>query len=542
MSESKPPTMARSRGQLATIYAPNSLFTFEGGAGACMARPFPNRTYEPESPNTKRLIHEQIVEFMEAWLRRATAGQNTIVPVVPERAIDQNALRDGGVRLPIGLLHFQVPERVGYVPFPTAFTCTRCSLHRYCEDGEDVAREAATFRNACPQGRRNCADDWQQLDVVLAHWSGAVEAVTPMRRRARPGTLAIEKLTACSVCGGERFYLRRNGSTFDRWRFECVECRTLREIQREDSDTLELLKQDLANGAPVRPQINMEPISYRASATYYAQGDRLLVFGADQFLTLLQGDNVGALGRFLAAQYGFPPPDLEDAEKERLLRDAGRGKEWDDFVALRDLVRGLEGTVPAAQLALLRDQMAQRETAWRETVFAAQAGAPGALAVAVSARQSFIRRFDPIRMAVEHRTLMEETLRAGARLRDDKQLSVDVTRPDEFMLPDTAADPARRGALSEQVARRLQMLGIAEMRLVRGLRICEYTFGYTRTSATPLVKREKAGTAEMPVRLNLFGRVKVGDSTLHPVLCLAWVSHTWRSERVSARPRIAERA
>lgn len=58
------------------------------------------------------------------------------------------------------------------------------------------------------------------------------------------------------------------------------------------------------------------------------------------------------------------------------------------------------------------------------------------------------------------------------------------------------------------------------MRLVRGLQICEYTFGFTRTSSVPLVKREKAGTTEMPVRLNLFGQVNVGDVMLHPVLCL----------------------
>jgi hypothetical protein len=520
MPETKAPTMARSRGQLATIYAPNSLFTFEGGEGACMARPFPNRGYEPASPHTKRLIHEQIVEFMESWLQRATSGQNTVVAVAPERALDRNALRDGAVQLPIGALHFQVPERVGYIPFPTAFTCTRCSLHRSCSEDADLAREASGFRGACPTGRKTCADDWQQLDVVLAHWSGAVEAVTPMRRRAKPGTLAIEKLTTCSTCGGERFYLRRNGATFDRWRFECVDCGTLREIQREDNDTLEALKQDLANGAAVRPQINMEPISYRASATYYAQGDRLLVFGADQFLALLQGDNVGALGRVMATQYGFPPPTLDDSEKERLLRDAGRGKEWDDLVALRDLVRGMESTVPAASLSLLRDQMAKCEAAWNETVFAARAGAPDALALAIGARRAFIRRFDPIRMAVEHRTLMEETLRAGACLADGKQLSTDVTRPDEFMLPDVAVDPERRGSLATQVSRRLGILGIAEMRLVRGLQICEYTFGFTRTSSTPLVRRDKAGAAEMPVRLNLLGRVRVGDSTLHPVLCL----------------------
>jgi hypothetical protein len=123
-------------------------------------------------------------------------------------------------------------------------------------------------------------------------------------------------------------------------------------------------------------------------------------------------------------------------------------------------------------------------------------------------------------MATEHKTLLEERLRAGATLPDGKQVSVDVTRPDDFMLPDGATDPIRRQALSDQVALRLRLLGIAEMRLLRGLQVCEYTFGYTRTSSTPLVKREKAGSAEMPVRLNLFERVRVGDLMLHPVLCL----------------------
>ncbi len=520
MSETRPPSMARSRGQLATVYAPNSLFTFEGGAGACMALPFANRTYEPQSPNTKRLIHEQIVEFMESWLLRATSGRNTIVPVTPERAIDRYALRDGGFHLPFPMLHFQVPERVGYVPFPTAFTCTRCSLHRHCSEDADLTREASGFRNACPEGRKNCADDWQQLDVVMAHWSGAVEALTPMRRRAKQGTLEIQQLTSCGACGSERFYLRRNSATFARWRFECVDCGTLREIRREDKDTLELLKQDVAGGAAVLPQINMEPVSYRASATFYPQGDRLLVFGKDEFLSLLQGGSATALGRFLAAQYGFALSTLDDSERERVLRDAGRGKEWEGYVGLRDYIRTLETTVPPASIALLREQVAKLEAEWSETVFATRASAPGSLVAAVEARQKFIRRFDPIRMAVEHRTLLDEALRAGASLGDGKQRSVDVTRPDEFMLPDGASEPARREGLAEQVSLRLRMLGIAEMRLVRGLEICEYTFGFTRTSSTPLIRREKAGAAEMPVRLNLLGRVRIGDSMRHPVLCL----------------------
>jgi hypothetical protein len=520
MADIKAPTMNRSRSQLATVYAPHSLFTFEGGVASCMARPVPNRTYEPAGSagaTTKRMIHEQIIEFAEAWLHRATEGQHTIVPVSPERALDWRALREGIVHLPIGSLHFQVPERVGYVPFPAAFVCTRCGLHRQCEGEVNFAYAAARFRDACPSGRASCANDWQQLDVVMAHWSGAVEALTPLQRHVDSTTLAIENYSACSTCRSQRFYLRRIGATFSRWHFECVDCGTLREIRLEDRDTLDALKQNLVNGDNVRPQINMEPVSCRASATYYPQGDRLLVFRDDQWISLLQSGNAAHLGCFLAAQYGFPPPTLDDAQKERLLRDAGLGVEWEGYVDLRKLVRTMEGA-PAA--ALLQQTMAERDACWNGTVFAGHAAAPGSLEAAIDARQSFIRRFDPIRMAVEHKTLLEERLRARAALPDGKQVSVDVTRPDGFMVPDSAADPTRRQALADQVAWRLRLLGIAEMRLVRGLQVCEYSFGYTRTSGTPLVKRDKAGDAEMPVRLNLIERVRVGDLMLHPVLCL----------------------
>jgi hypothetical protein len=467
------------------------------------------------------MIHEQIIEFMESWLRRATSGQNTIVPVNPERALDRNALREGAVHLPVGALHFQVPEKVGYVPFPAAFVCTSCELHRECEANADIAQEAARFRDACPRGRANCVDDWQQLDVVMAHWSGAVEALTPMRRYVKPNNLIVEKVRSCATCGSRRFFLRRNGSTFARWRFECVECRTLREIRLEDRDTLEDLKQELANGAAVLPQINMEPISYRASATYYSQGDRLLVFGDDSWTALLQTENNAHLGRFLAAQYGFPPPTLDDAKRERLLRDAGRGSEWERYVDIRSLLLSMRGTATDQALSYIEEKIAEDEARWNQSVFIAHAAAPGGLVAAVDVRQGFVRRFDPIRMAVEHKTLVEECLRAGATLPDGKQISVDVTRPDDFMIPDGMAnDPASRQTLADEVALRLKFLGIAEMRLLRALQVCEYTFGYTRTSSTPLVRRDKAGDAEMPVRLNIFERVRVGDVLLHPVLCL----------------------
>jgi hypothetical protein len=519
MPEPKPPTMNRSRGQLATVYAPHSLFTFEGGTGACMARPVANPPYESFNPTTKPMIHEQIIEFIGSWLRRATAGRDTVVPVCAERALDPRALREGSIHLPLAALHFQVPERVGYVPFPAAFVCTKCSLHRHCEEESNIAKEMPRFREACPNGRDSCADDWQQLDVVMAHWSGNVEALTPLRRYVNPTDLTVGKISSCATCGASRFYLRRAGSTFSRWRFECVECHTPREIRLEDRDTLEMLKQPLSSGQNVIPQINMEAVSYRASAVYYAQGDRLLVFGDDRWISLLQNTNAGALSKFLATQYGFPLPAFDEAERERAVRDAGRGKEWEGWVQMGALIKTIETTAPDAA-ALLRQQRAVVEANWNDTVLAARSLSPGSLVEAVDGRQQFVRRFDPIRMAVEHKTLLEERLRAGATLADGRALSVDVTRPDDFMLPDSAIAPASRATMIAEITRRLRVLGVSEMRLLRGLQVCEYTFGFTRTSSVPTVRREKAGSAEMPVRLNLFARVRVGDNVLHPVLCL----------------------
>ena len=177
-----PPTMLRSRGQLATSYAPHSLFTFEGGSGACMALSASGNRNAELRPITQRMISEQIQEYFEAWADRAMRAQNLRHPVPPSLAVDNRVLSDQAVRVRLGDLVFQVPDVVGYVPFPLAFSCTRCGLHRECRRLDRVAEEAARFRQACPTGAAGCADDWQQIDVVLTHWSGEIEAISPSYR------------------------------------------------------------------------------------------------------------------------------------------------------------------------------------------------------------------------------------------------------------------------------------------------------------------------------------------------------------------------
>jgi len=290
-------------------------------------------------------------------------------------------------------------------------------------------------------------------------------------------------------------------------------------LQR-DLQTLQLLGPLTDQNLAVFAEINMEPVSYRASATYYVHGDRLLVFDQDQYVSLLGGGQNGPLEGFLTTRYGYPPSQISDDDKAAILRAAGRGGEWDDYVGMRDLLAMLtaSGNATEAMIASSRSAMARWEDDWAGTVFAGRQQATPGIAAACRDRTRYVRRFDPVRMAVEHETLVQEKLHGG-QLSDGKEVSVDVTVLDQFLIPDGLGE-AEVALLRAEARRRRDLLGIAEMRLLRDVRLCEYTFGYTRTSSSPTVKRDKAGDAEMPVRLRLFDRVEVGDSARHPVLCL----------------------
>jgi hypothetical protein len=262
----------------------------------------------------------------------------------------------------------------------------------------------------------------------------------------------------------------------------------------------------------------MEPVSYRASAAYYVHGDRLLVFEEEKHLALLGEGRVPDLERTISAAFGYPAAALTDLEKQDLLKRAGREKEWDDQVQLISLLKMIEAQgVPEEMLASQRNVILKNEADWSATVFKAHGQAAPGIAAACRGRVDYVRRHDPLRMAVEHLTLKEEKLRGG-QMADGKEVSVDLTLLDPFLKPDGLPE-ADLQRLRDASAQSLRSLGIAEMRLIRDVKICEYSFAYSRTSSAPSVQRDKAGTADLPVRLRLFDKVEVADTSLHPVLC-----------------------
>lgn len=516
----KAPVMQRSRGQIATAYAPHSLFTFEGGRGACMALPTGHNTRQVLSNVTAHTIGEQIQEYFTTWADRATKGDNLSHAVPLELAVDKRVIVDGAVRVAIGEFAFQIPDRAEYKPFPLAFVCGRCGLYRNSRDANTLQRDAERFSTACPDGAaRNCADDWEQLDVVLAHWSGEVEPISPEYRHWHSARQEIQPINNCSNCGNDRFKLRRPPGPLGNWYFECVSCQQPRQILQRDRESLKILGPLIDAKSATWAEINMEPVSYRASAAYYVHGDRLLVFQDDKYLAQLNDRQTSDLERLISTQYGYPVASLNDSDRERILREAGREREWNNYELLKEMLRMAEAMpgVREDMLAAQRAQIARQDEEWAGSVFKAYAQAPEAVTSACRGRRDYVRKHDPLRMAVEHLTLEEEKLRGG-EMADGKAVSVDVAILDAFLRPDglSEADLRRQEGSSRQ---RLARLGISEMRLLRGVGICEYSFAYTRTSASPVVSREKAGDAEMPVRLRLFDKVEVADDSKHPILC-----------------------
>lgn len=513
-SERKPPTMTRSMRQLATVYSPGALFTWEGGLGACRAVAIPTRAMEMAAA-TRDLIREQIQEFLDSWLDRGRAGNypNGVAPN-EARLVDARLLRNGRPEVTEDKLAFVAAEKIGYEPFPLSFVCRRCDLHRFTRDVTTLVRDQTTFSQDCPNKKtgKECHEDWEQLDVVMVHWSGAVEAITPIRQHWDVNKKELLSFSSCNGCGGKNFKLLRKSTQFAGWKFECIDCGTSRPILMSDEFTYRSLGDEIAAGLARQAEVNMEPISYRASSAYYSQSDRVLVFKESEWLNLLQPSKLVELKTFLGRQYDYPGQELNDDEKKELLRKAGKLEEWN---VRQDLVRTAASLPPSARGSLLA-AIAQYDERWAKEVFTTLERGSANLAAKCVERSKFIRRFDPIRMAVEHKTLSHERLRSTAKV-DGRDACVDVVAPDKFLLP----DGANRDEVIGKVREKLRLLGIDEMRLIRDLQVCEFSFGYTRVSSTPTMTRpEKAGNQDLPVKLNMFDKITSNERPGFPVYCL----------------------
>jgi hypothetical protein len=72
-----PPRMTRSQPQLATVYAPGSIFTWEGGKAACLSVPIDGAAIDFSARQTRRdQIMESLQEFCQNWFGPRNGNQS----------------------------------------------------------------------------------------------------------------------------------------------------------------------------------------------------------------------------------------------------------------------------------------------------------------------------------------------------------------------------------------------------------------------------------------------------------------------------------
>ncbi|MDP9993829.1 hypothetical protein J2W28_004468 [Variovorax boronicumulans] len=527
--------MSRSRNQLATSYAPESFFTFEGGVGACIAHSSPGETLDL-SESTTTLIYERMTEIGRAWFNNAMAARlnNPALPQsMPVQCVDSGLLNPERTdfQLPgIPRFHLCKPSHMEYTPAPLAFTCRRCGLFK---DYDSLSKLDADLDNLtqarCPDPQKAAKCDWEQVDVIFVHWSGNWEQPFPGQWQwSTAAGQAVKRRDSCS-CGKDVFRLNRRSASIGDWFFSCAYCgKPLSEKWlQNDRNTLEMLGN--LNSAQRLTEVRMQATPYRASNAYYVRSDLFIDFkhNTKQLMSMLLPTQEKELRDFLAKTFNFPTQDITDQDVEAAC--AGREDCTEDLKKYRqasesmkkadEMVAGADAANKPTFEMFLNSAKEAREAPLKRLrerqILMPKVDLPISISNLVHERQvRFASKYDPVRLAVEHAALKETRLESDAKTGDKKHY-VSFTSLDQDLTPDVVE---QKSALEAQTSSLLGLLGMADMGLIRQFDLCKFSFGYSRMESGPVLG-DKRGM-DMPVRLRLFPQVKAGDVSKWPIYVL----------------------
>ncbi|HZR34790.1 MAG TPA: hypothetical protein VFA75_05400 [Nevskia sp.] len=525
----KAKTMNRSRNQLATAYAPESFFTFEGGMGACIAR---SSSGEPIqlSESTMDLIFERMNEIGRAWFNSAMkareADQSKPQPL-PAQCVDP-ALLDpsrADFQMPgLDRFHLCRPSQMEYTPAPLTFVCRACGMFRDYDTLSELDRNLELLTpEHCPHPKKHGQCDWEQLDVIFVHWSGAWQPAFPGQWQwSDRDNKVVARRDSC-VCGSRQFKLNRRSAGIGDWFFECAACDKPLSSKwlQNDHDTLRILGP--AMGPDRLTDVRMQAAPYRASSAYYVKSDLFIDFkdGGHQLLTRLRPGREADLKDFVAKTYGFSTQPITDQD----VQDACAGKpecagdlaayqaavtQIQGFESLPESVRmAAKGLIDVAHTSKQRivDELRQRQ------ILLPKLELPASVVSNIRLRQTphFASKFDPFRLGIEHAALKATRLDVETRV-GGKKPYVSFTRLDEDLAPE---DKDKTAEVQANTRVLLDKLGLEDLGLIREFDLCRFSFGYSRMESGPVL-RDKRGL-DMPVRLRLFPAVRANDSTRFPI-------------------------
>ncbi len=527
---SKAPPMIRSRNQLATSYAPESFFTFEGATGACISHSMMGDRPALQ-PLTTQTIQERLEQFASAWYdtaRSARAHRDGQPEVIPEQCVERFMLDETGrFRSPgADRFVFSRPSLMGYTPAPLTFVCRHCDLFREYGNLAELERDTAALeRHLCTKSNGRCS--WEQLDVIFVHWSGHWSPISPRKFDYRGGK-AQQLPASCGSCGSEQHRLNRDSSKIGGWYFFCAKCgKRGQKWGQRDQPTLEVMQVPIGEGRLRNPaEANMEATSYRASAAYYVHSEQFIDFEDDagRLSSLLKRDEEEGLLSWIGRRFGFPESPLTDADViaacEKVAGAEDALARFSENLAAISEMEELIASLPEGRrerpekvLKALRDARASIIKGLEERrIVKAQVPLPSAITHRVSARRiMFASKYDPFQLAIEHEMLKQNRLDVSVEVRG-KRGFVSFKNLDSDLQPETQVETER---LEGAARRMLVQLGLDEMGLIRAFSLCKFSFGYSRMSPAPVLRDKH--NLDMPVRLRLFPTVPDEGNQKHPI-------------------------
>lgn len=352
-----------------------------------------------------------------------------------------------------------------------------------------------------------------QVDVVYVHWSGRLEPLSPFRYHYDAGKAEASRITQCG-CGSQDFKLKNQAPVFSEWHFVCDGCGSTRDLQQKDKHTWEVLERERAETGRVFEfiEVNMLPVSYRANSAFYPQKGTFIEFRDRSVVDLLRAENQGDLLQQAARIHGFAYAESSEADVEAAVTAANRKAEWDDYqdhLEMAERARG-RGQIPRAD-ELVRDAGLIKNTWIEANIISRGQVQSAALMTAVASRGDWARSFDPLRLTIEHDRFVVEHI-------NDRVLThgaVNVMTPDR-LLSDAVGDDVALRRYQREIGGLLAGMGMKDLVLIRGLPICEFSFGYSRVSSGPVYHREYNNRrVPMPVRLMAFPQMKGGKRPIY---------------------------
>lgn len=527
----KAKTMSRSRNQLATAYAPESFFTFEGGLGACISHSAVGESITLGDATVDQ-IFERINEIGRAWFDAASkARENDMArpAALPTQCVDA-ALLDATrtfFQLPgQDRIYLCRPSHMEYTPAPLTFVCRTCHLFRDYGSLQDLDRNLPQLSpEHCQHPKKPGGCHWEQLDVIFVHWSGRWLPAFPGQYQwnDREGVVTIRD--TC-VCSSRDFLLNRRQPGIGDWFFECAVCGKplSQKWLQNDPDTLRMIGRAMT--AERLTEVRMQATPYRASSAYYVKSDLFIDFkdGGQDLLGRLRPGREEDLKDFIAQRYGFAGAKITDDDVATACRDREDCKEdWAAYQSAWEQIRTSEAllpTLPAAARSAVQGLLQQAhenkrrivDDLRRRAILIPRLELPGELTRRLIHRQQlFAPKFDPFRLAVEH-AVLESTRLAVERRDRGKKPYVSFTRLDEDLAPE---DTEEREADQRRTRELLGRLALADMGLIREFELCRFSFGYSRMESGPVLRDKR--NMDMPVRLNLFPPVRHNGVMKNPI-------------------------